>query len=260
MPAAPPPERGLLIDLDDTLVPWNTLAHWQWAWRPQGPRLPERHVRSTLRKALRAWDRRRWHGLVGPQTPVEEVDRLQFLDDCLKGLAGHRLPEAETQAVLARFDRPAGEIETYEDVAPALRRLEAEPVALGVVTQLPEAVARYALKRVGLGALPLLRHGGDDVAERLPSKAGFRAALAQLGQPASRTVYAGDLFWSDVRAAARVGLTAVLLDREDRFAGVEARRITSLLELVGLLPSDEPPPPEPAGEGPGADDDAAPPS
>jgi FMN phosphatase YigB (HAD superfamily) len=260
VPSSSAPERGLLLDLDDTLVPWNTLSHWQWAWRPQGPRLPQRHVRSALRRALRAWDRRRWHGLVGPEAPPEEADRRAFLEECLRGIAGHRLPDAETQAVLARFDKPAGEIETYDDAGPALRRLETDGVAVGVVTHLPEPVARYALRRVGLAAVPLLRHAGDPAAERIPAKAGFRAALSTLGVPASRTVFAGDLFWSDVRAAARVGMTAVLLDRDDRFGGVEARRVASLLELVTVLPTNEPPPPELPNEGPAPEEPGPPPA
>ena len=252
----PAPERAVLLDLDDVLVPWNTPGHWQWAWKPQGPKLGDRHVRSAIRRTLRSWDRRRWHGLVGSDPPTDVAARHHHLEETLTAIAGRRLPEDEMGAVLRRFDHPAGEIESFEDVRPALLRLESEKVPVGVVTDLPEEAARWALRRVGLSNLPLILHAGEPAASRLPARAGFRAACERLGTPASRTLYVGDLFWSDVRAAARAGLSAFLLDRFDRFSGVEAHRIASLAELPALRPLG----PEPSGapEGPEGPDDAEP--
>ncbi len=247
------PPQGVLLDLDDVLVPWNSPGHWQWAWRPQGPKLAERHVRFALRRALRGWDRRRWHALVGSAPPIDPAIRLEYLRETLTSIAGHALPPEEIEAVITRFDRPAGEIESFDDVAPGLARLTASARPVGVVTELPEAAARWALKRVGLASLPLVRHAEDPVEARLPARAGFRAACAAIGSPASETLFVGDLFWSDVRAAARAGLTSFLLDRYDRFGGVEARRIPTLAGLADLTLT--PPAPE-APEG--ADEPAGP--
>ncbi|HTT26643.1 MAG TPA: HAD family hydrolase [Thermoplasmata archaeon] len=251
--SAPPPTRALLIDLDDTLIPWNTVGHWQWAWKPQGPRLAERRVQAALRRTLRAWDRRRWHGLVGAEPPVDLALRRTHLFETLTAIAGHGLPEAEATAVVDRFDRPAGEIETFPDALPAVRRCAAEGVAVGVVSELPKEAARRALQRTGLGELRLVALGDDPAEARLPSKAGFRAACQALGFPAAQTVFVGDLFWSDVRAAARAGLTSVLLDRFDRFGGVEARRIETLPEVVDVHPGSGGPEPGPDEAGPPAD-------
>ncbi len=225
---------GVLLDLEDVLVPWNSVGHWQWAWRPQGPRLGERHVRSTLRKELRAWDRRRWRGLVGAEPPVDEAGRLAHVRATLQAIAGRSLPAAEADAVVARFDRPAGEIEQFDDVAPGLDRLRAAGRSIGVVTELPEVVARWALRRGGWSSLPLVRHGDDPAGERLPTKRAFRAACTAIGGEAATTVYVGDLFWSDVRAGSRAGLTAYLFDRYERFGGVEVRRVSSLTSAVDL--------------------------
>ncbi|MGA7862230.1 MAG: hypothetical protein WCB19_10320, partial [Thermoplasmata archaeon] len=63
--------RAVLWDFDDTLVPVHTIERWQWAWKPQGPRLNERHVRASIREGLRRWDRRRWQGLVGDLPPAD---------------------------------------------------------------------------------------------------------------------------------------------------------------------------------------------
>ncbi|MCI4366914.1 MAG: HAD hydrolase-like protein [Thermoplasmata archaeon] len=253
--STPAPSRALLIDLDDTLLPWNTVPHWQWAWKPQGPKLAERRVRAAIHRTLRAWDRRRWHGLVGSAPPVDPALRRGHLFETLTAIAGHSLPDAESTAVVDRFDRPAGEIETFPDVLPALRRCAAEGIAVGVVTELPKEPARRALDRAGLAQVRLVAQGDDPIEARLPSKAGFRAACLAMEFPASQTVFVGDLFWSDVRAAARAGLTSVLLDRFDRFGSVEARRISTLPEVADVRPGSGTP--EPAGDDPGPGPDPA---
>jgi len=81
-------DRAVLLDLDDTLAPFQTLAHWQWAWKPQGPLLPERHAKAAIRKSVRAWDRRRWQGLVGAAPPVGAADLRVHLHDTLLAVAG----------------------------------------------------------------------------------------------------------------------------------------------------------------------------
>ncbi len=251
--STPPPSRALLLDLDDTLIPWNTVTHWQWAWKPQGPKLAERRVQAAIRRTLRAWDRRRWHGLVGAEPPVDLALRRAHLFATLTAIAGHSLPDPESTAVVDRFDKPAGEIETFPDALPALRRCAAEGIAVGVVTELPKEAARRALNRAGLHEVRLIAQGDDPADARLPSKAGFRAACQLLGFPASQTVFVGDLFWSDVRAASRAGLTGVLLDRFDRFGGVEARRIATLPEVVDIRPGTGTPEPAVDDAGPGPD-------
>ena len=246
MSATPPPApRAFLFDLDDTLVPWQTVAHWQWAWRPQGPILPERHARSAIKHAQHAWDRRRWDGLTGDRPPADLADYRQHLKETLIAVADRPLPAAEVEAVVDRFLKPAGGFETYPDAGITFDGLRARGDAVGIVTFLPEAVARAALKRAGLPEPLLLLHGEDAEAGTLPSAGAFRAACRRLGSKPSATAYVGDLFWSDVRAAGRVGLEAYLIDRTDAWPRVTARRLRTLRDL--LLP---PPPPPPASAPP----------
>jgi putative hydrolase of the HAD superfamily len=220
--------EGVLFDLDDVLVPFQTPAAWQWAWRPQGPLLGERRVRSAVRRALKAWDRRRWEGLIGRQPPADLEALKAHLAATLAGLAGH--PVAEADAVVRRFLHPAADVERYADAAPALDRLRAAQVAVGVVTPLPLDSARWLLRRVGLPE-SLVLGAGDGPGPVVPDTKAFRAAAEALRLPPERVGYVGDLFWSDVRAAARAGLSAVLLDRRDGWPHVQGGRI---VDLTGL--------------------------
>lgn len=225
---------AVLFDLDDVLVPFHTPAAWQWAWRPQGPLLGERRVRSAVKRALRAWDRRRWQGLTGKAPPAGLPELRAHLAETLRTVAGHSLPDAETEAVVRRFLRPAGEAERFADARPALDRLAGAGVRTGVVTPLPEESARWLLRRSGLPD-SLLLVAGDPPGPVAPDRAAFRAGCERAGTEPARTAFVGDLFWSDVRAAHRAGLVALLLDRRDAWPKVQSGRFTTLDALEATL-------------------------
>ncbi|MCI4337013.1 MAG: HAD family hydrolase [Thermoplasmata archaeon] len=259
MAAAPPGVKAVVIDLDDTLIPWQTVAHWQWAWRPRGPVLSERRTMAAIHRSLHDWDRRRWHGLIGTEPQPDGEDHRDFLAETLAGIAGHALPEAETDAVVERFLKPAGEIERYPDTEAALGRLGSLGLALAVSSALPEAAARHALHRVGLGKLPVVATAERPV-PGLPVAAGYRTIAKELHLRPSEVLYVGDLFWSDVRAAARAGMPSALMDHRDWAARVQAPRLRSLSEIAErvLHPVDDVP--EPPNDGPTPPPDENPPS
>lgn len=252
-----PPEgadRAVLFDLDDTLAPFQTVAHWQWAWKPQGPLLPERHAKAAIRRSVRAWDRRRWQGLVGAAPPTGAADLRLHLHDTLLAVAGRPLGDYEVESVVDRFLRPSPHSETFEDVPTVGRWLRDHQVPFAVVTPFSEPVARAFLARTGLPSdVPVIADPETPESPRLPAAAAFRAARKAVAPRSARVVYVGDLYWSDVRAAARAGLEAILLDRSDAFEGLGGTRIRSLAELPALL---EKPPahvaiePETASTGP----------
>ena len=253
----PEPSEGaasaVLFDLDDTIVPFQTVAHWQWAWKPQGPVLGERHARAAIHRAVRAWDRRRWQGLVGAAAPVGAAEFRLHLHETLVAIAGRPLADAEVETVVDRFLRPSPHGEPYPDVSPAAAWLRAHQIPFGVLTPLPEAIARAFLGRSGIGAgVPLFPEPATPDAPRLPSAAAFREARRTLAGRSGRVVYVGNLYWSDVRAAARAGLESVLLDRLGLFEGLGGGRLADLGGLPALLEGPAAPAaPEPA-EGPAA--------
>ena len=230
----PQPIDAVLFDLDDVLVPFQTPAAWQWAWHPQGPVLGDRRVKAAVRRALKAWDRRRWQGLTGKAPPADLNALRTHLADTLATVAGHPLPAPETEAVVRRFLRPAGEVERYVDVPSTLDRLRAGGIKVGTITPLPAESARWLLHRCGLPEA-LLLGSGEGPGPCVPDRAAYRAAAEALGTPVDRVAYVGDLFWSDVRAAARAGLASVLLDRRDAWPKVLTGRLTMLDQLETTL-------------------------
>jgi FMN phosphatase YigB (HAD superfamily) len=227
--------RAVLWDYDDTLVPVHTLERWQWAWKPQGPRLNERHVRASIREGLRRWDRRRWQGLVGDSPAADAAAYHDGLRDMLFAIAGRPLPDTETEAVLARFPKYPGPIEPYPDVRPCLNELHARGLKMAVLVSRTGSRAREILGQLRL--LELLPQVLGEATEepRPPAAEAFTSACSKLEVARDESAFVGDLFWSDIRAAARVGLRGILLDRNDWWSRVEATRIHSLSELPGQL-------------------------
>jgi FMN phosphatase YigB (HAD superfamily) len=225
--------EAILFDLDDVLVPFQTPGAWQWAWRPQGPVLGDRRVRAAVRRSLRRWDRRRWRGLTGKKPPADLAALHQHLVDTLFEISGHGLPNEETEAVVRRLQHPAGEVEKFPDVDPALKRLELARVPWGVVTSLPNDAARWLLRRVGIDQSHLLLTG--EASPILPDRLAFRSAADRMGFAPDKVAFVGELFWSDTRAAARAGLPSILLDRHEGWPKVQAGRISDLAGLEGAL-------------------------
>ena len=225
--------RAVLLDLDDTLVPWQSVPHWQWAWRPRGPVLSERHTRAALKRALHRWDRRRWETVTGKSPPVDEASYRGFLSWVLTELAGHPLAEAEATAVVHRFLRPMGDPEWFPDAAPLLKLLAERSIPVGTIAELPSDTAKMALRRASLPESLWLEPAPG--VERLPKADAYRAACARLGAKPREVLYVGDLFWSDVRAAARAGCVAVLIDRWKSASRVVGPRITTLAEVPALV-------------------------
>ncbi|MCI4349286.1 MAG: HAD family hydrolase [Thermoplasmata archaeon] len=225
--------RAVLFDLDETLVPLGTVQRWQWAWRPNGPVLSERHAQAAIRRERHAWDRRRWKGLVGSEPATDAEEYRNHVAATLRAIADRTLPEEEVEAVVDRFLKASGPIEPFPDVGPALRLLEERSLPFRVLTPIPDEAARGLLKRAGISPDQLsARKPGDPPP---PDRRAFRQGAEALGVPYSEVLMVGDLYWSDARAAARAGLRAVWLDREGRDPAVQGARISSLAELDSAL-------------------------
>lgn len=244
--------RAILWDFDDTLVPIHTLERWQWAWKPQGPRLNERHARSSIREGLRRWDRRRWQGLVGDAPAADAAAYREALRDMLFAIADRPLPEAETEAVLARFPKYPGPVGSFPDLRPCLDSLRAAGIRMGVLLGTPFPRARELLGQLRLTDI-LTEVFGDGAQEpQAPAAAAFRAACDRLGAAPSETAFVGDLFWSDSRAASRAGLRGILVDRNDWWARLESVKVRSLAEVPDLVSAPE------SSAVPGTSSDSAP--
>jgi FMN phosphatase YigB (HAD superfamily) len=181
------PIRGIVFDLDDTLVP---IKRWlrDRLLQALAAVLPDTERQRAEREALRV---------------IEEGPRDHLIDAVAATLG---MPDDGRERLLAAYRRtwPAG-CDCYPDVKPALDALRRRGLRVGLLTDNPPESQRHKLESSGLSAffdaLVFAREAG---AEK-PDSRGFRAVSAALGLPPATLAMAGDNPHRDLAGAAEAG-------------------------------------------------------
>lgn len=220
--AEPPQVRGVLFDLDDTLVDLKTaqlVTFEETAARQAeltGGRLPDpdRVAAAALHFAADA------HGHY--QRYVDgELDflgqRLARARDALDlvGLAADPDPDlwgrVYEQQVRSRWS-------LFDDVEPLLRLLDDARIPWGVVTNNTEDYQRGKLAAVGLDQVQVVV-GTDTAGAPKPDPAPFLAGCAGLGLDPADVLYVGDNPLKDGLGAREAGLVSLLILRPSAVPG-----------------------------------------
>jgi putative hydrolase of the HAD superfamily len=122
----------------------------------------------------------------------------------------------------------------FPDVRPALERLQAAGLTLGVVSNFEEWLERL-LESLGLtGFFEVRVISGVEGVEK-PNPRIFRLALERAGAEPEQSVYVGDHPTVDVEGAEAIGMLGILLDRRGRHPDHPGTRITTLDDLDSAL-------------------------
>ena len=228
------PVRGVLFDLDDTLVDHRGAAdRGVRTWlRGLGLDEPvEEHVERWF--ALEAFHYERWQR--GEVSFLEQ--RRARVRAFLPGwdLADDAIADDTFAGYLACY-RAAWS--AFRDAGDALRRALGSGLAVGILTNGHQPAQEEKVRRTGLSSygVPVLASSSLPAAK--PDVRAFEAACAEIGVEPEGCVMVGDSLHHDVRGALAAGLAAVLVDRHGRYdrhrpaalAGVT--RVRTLAELV----------------------------
>ena len=122
----------------------------------------------------------------------------------------------------------------FEDVRPALERLRAAGLRLGVVSNFEEWLEQL-LEDLGVSSFFEVQVISGVEGMEKPDPRIFRLAMERAGVSPEVSVYVGDNPEFDVGPAAAVGMFPVLIDRRERFPEPDAVRITSMEQLPEVL-------------------------
>ena len=190
---------------------------------------------DALREALgRAWARiqaepagDRYGGVSG-----EEAFWRTFLSGIRAELDGGAVSDAAFGRLAAHFRDPGSWV-VYGDVLPALEDLTTRGLALAVISNWDSHLPRL-LEAMRL--TPFFRVISVSAIEATgkPSPEIFRRTCRRLGVEPEEALHVGDSLRDDVEGARAAGLSALLLDRDDRHTGTPDR-ITTLLDIPRRL-------------------------
>jgi putative hydrolase of the HAD superfamily len=138
------------------------------------------------------------------------------------------------RALVERLERLEAAQVAYDDALPAVERLRDREVALALVTNTDAASLARLRERFPVDDAFDAVVPSYEVRALKPAPAMFEAALDRVGARPERAAMVGDSPGSDVRAARRLGLRAVLVDRADEYGPLDHEpRVTDLTALDG---------------------------
>ena len=167
-----------------------------------------------------------------PDLDHDEEIWIRFTERIIIGMGGR----GETYSAAVEMERRwvhAAHFELYDDALPALERLRAHGLKIGLLSNssrdLGEFVAHHGL--VVDAALTSHVHG-----KTKPHESIFRALLDRLQASPEEAVMVGDTVDDDVVGARAVGMRAILVDRYGRYPAFEGRLddLTGLPAALGL--------------------------
>lgn len=229
--------RGILFDLDDTLLQSRAAEEAGWAAVAAGlaERLPGLDVEELRRRYVGNLERH-WHPCASG-----EIDVLAFrwnrLEDALApwGPLDRELFEWYS---LER-ERTWGPLELFPDAVETVRGLRARGIRVGVLTNGPAETQRRKLDSFGLaGELDAVAISGE-LGFAKPDARAFHAAVALLRLAPPEVAMVGDSLVNDVAGALGAGLGAAVWVEQaagELPAGARlARELAEVPRILGLV-------------------------
>jgi putative hydrolase of the HAD superfamily len=123
----------------------------------------------------------------------------------------------------------------FDDVLPTLDALKSRHVAIGLISNWDSSLADI-IKGMGIDTYFDVVISSAVVGLHKPQPEIFELALREAGVSHFDALHVGDHLTADVAGAARVGITPVLIDRDNRHAAGEGHlRVQNLEDLIEYL-------------------------
>jgi putative hydrolase of the HAD superfamily len=122
----------------------------------------------------------------------------------------------------------------FDDVMPALEKLEVAGYELGLISNFEEWL-EMLLEHLDITRFFDVRVISGVEGVEKPDPRIFRLALERTGVAASDAAYVGDNLYFDIEPAAAVGMRGILIDRRGRYPEADVLRIESLDDLPEAL-------------------------
>lgn len=123
----------------------------------------------------------------------------------------------------------------FPEVMPLLKELKHRCLILGVVSDWGGRLASHVLIPLGLSEYFDFMVVSAAVGGAKPGNHIFETALKRAGVSASRAMHVGDNYVADVLGARAVGITPVLVDRENAVGTVDCLKVERLDEILRFL-------------------------
>lgn len=148
---------------------------------------------------------------------------------------GHEVTAERAGEIFKRVRQVPYGMAPFDDVTPMLERLRKRGLTIGVISNIDRSSTEL-LSDLGLTEhVDIAATSGEAGAEK-PDSAIFSLALRKANATAEEAVHVGDQPSSDIEGALRLGIRAVLIDRDGNHPWFDrCPRITTMADLPGVL-------------------------
>jgi putative hydrolase of the HAD superfamily len=207
--------RAVVFDL------WNTIAEWPHeTWAQARPKVAER-----LGLTIDEFDAR-WYG------DLAEIREMGPIADALAVFEA--TPEVVEEIIEVRRAVTMEGLAPVAGAAETIAELRRRGLRTGLITVCSEDVTLLWPETAFHGLFDA-EVFSCSVGLRKPDPRIYRLALDQLGVDAGEAVFVGDGANDELAGAERVGMTAILLERDDTEIDWMGLRVRALPELLDLL-------------------------
>jgi putative hydrolase of the HAD superfamily len=223
--------RAVLFDVDFTLVkPGPDLGPegYQLLGRRFGLELDPQRYAEARAAAVETVERH-------PELDHDEEVWVLFTERIIRGMGGDSDRAYECAVEMTRAWEHAENFELYEDTLPVLAALREHGLTIGLVSNTGRDLRAF-IEHHKLDVDAAVSSGAHGKTK--PHPAIFQSALDQLGVTAQEAAMVGDSPEDDVEGARALGMTAFLVDRENRFPEHDGRLpdLGALPAALGLTP------------------------
>jgi len=219
--------KAVLFDLGNTLVCQEPYEAFQRILQANSVFKSTKEIREALEKGNKEFEAER-RAVLPPREFYVQLN-MTILKHLGITRSVRRLAE-EIDQQWFNFSK----IHVYSDVKDSLRRLKQMRLKLGVVTGGYELDIKQILPRAGLEEFFDVCVGVDTTGKRKPKPEAFKHALKRLGVKPEEAIFVGDSLEQDYLGAQKVGMKAVLIQREGKpVTGIKT--VTSLREIFDFL-------------------------
>ncbi|MEM0075809.1 MAG: HAD family hydrolase [Conexivisphaerales archaeon] len=220
----------VFFDMGGTLLKPNREYIMRTILRNKGIEVPITSIHRAFVEADKLWEESYdGKGLMGIEAEYSYQQKNRMVLHSL-GLINHEL----LQAVNSSLQKSWIQEKLYRDAEPCLRLVKEKGIDVGIISNASPEM-NNVIKRLGIDKYARTVVISELVGKAKPDPAIFEHALKMSGRKAHESLYIGDYYKIDVLGARRAGMQAVLIDRDDRYSGIDCAKVRNLGEFCAMV-------------------------
>ncbi len=229
--------KAVFFDFYNTLATHHPPREEAWAnaCGELGIKVEAKALFQSLPAADKYWRDENSRSPIEKKTPEDKIEFYAEYGTRILDGAGLEVSRDTVLQILAKIRQHNWTYKVYDDSLPTLDKLKNSGLILGMISNVVQDM-ESVYTELGLQPYLAFKVTSSEVGCDKPQPEIFQAALKKARVKPEEALYVGDQYDLDIVGARGVGMTAVLIDRNDYFPDItDCPRIRSLTDIVEYI-------------------------